>query len=171
MTQSGIVRGDIRSSIGSASGVAQGVPLTIDLTIQNRANGCVAYAGAAVYLWHCDREGRYSMYSSGVTNENYLRGVQAAGAHGLVTFKSIFPAAYSGRWPHIHFEVYPTLASATAAGSKITTSQLALPDDVCKAAYATTGYEASVRTHSRNDARVRQRLPRRQRAAVGHRRR
>jgi protocatechuate 3,4-dioxygenase beta subunit len=149
LTQSGIVRSDIRSSIGSASGVAEGVPLTINLTIQNRANGCAAYSGAAVYLWHCDREGRYSMYSSGVTNENYLRGVQAADATGLVTFKSIFPAAYSGRWPHIHFEVYPTLARATAAGSKIATSQLALPDEICTAVYATTGYETSVRNHSR----------------------
>ena len=36
------------------------------------------------------------------------------------TFTSIFPAAYSGRWPHIHFEVYPSLSEATSAGSPIT---------------------------------------------------
>ena len=28
---------------------------------------------------------------------------------GSSTFPSIFPACYSGRWPHIHFEVYPSL--------------------------------------------------------------
>ena len=67
-----------------------------------------------------------------------------ADATGRVTFTSIFPAAYSGRWPHVHFEVYPSLAEATAAGSKLVTSQLALPQDACEAVYATAGYEQSV---------------------------
>jgi protocatechuate 3,4-dioxygenase beta subunit len=143
LTHSGIVRSDIRSSFGSASGVAAGVPLTVNLAILV-AKGCAGYQGAAVYLWHCDREGRYSMYSREIANENYLRGVQEADATGLVTFATIFPAAYSGRWPHIHFEVYPTLAAATSAGNKITTSQLALPEAVCRAVYTTDGYETSV---------------------------
>jgi hypothetical protein len=60
LDQSGIVRSDIRSSFGSASGTAEGVPLTINLTIVDLAKGCAPSAGAAVYLWHCDREGRYS---------------------------------------------------------------------------------------------------------------
>ena len=46
-----------------------------------------------------------------------------------MTFTSIYPAAYSGRWPHIHFEVYPSLADATTARAAAT-SQLALPEDV-----------------------------------------
>jgi protocatechuate 3,4-dioxygenase beta subunit len=70
--------------------------------------------------------------------------VQEADANGFVTFTSIYPAAYSGRWPHIHFEVYPSLAEATTASSKLRTSQLALPEDISKAVYATSGYEASV---------------------------
>jgi len=144
LSQSGIVRSDITTSFGSASGVAKGVPLTVNLTIMDASAGA-AYSGAAVYLWHCDRDGRYSMYSQAVASENYLRGVQAANGTGLVTFKSIFPAAYSGRWPHIHFEVYPTLSSATSAGNKITTSQLALPEAVCKTVYASDGYSQSVR--------------------------
>jgi protocatechuate 3,4-dioxygenase beta subunit len=144
LAQSGIVRSDIRSSFGSASGVAEGVPLTVNLAILDLAKGCAGYRGAAVYLWHCDRAGRYSMYSSEIANENYLRGVQEADAAGMVSFTTIFPAAYSGRWPHIHFEVYPTLAAATSAGNKITTSQLALPEAVCSAVYATDGYAQSV---------------------------
>ena len=144
LAQSGVVRKDIRSSFGSASGVAAGVPLTINLTIQDEANGCAPLAGAAVYLWHCDRDGAYSLYSQGVTDENYLRGVQAADSNGLVTFTSIFPACYSGRWPHIHFEVYPSLAKATDQGNKIATSQIALPKDICDAVYATDGYSQSV---------------------------
>ena len=126
LTQSGIVRQDIRSSFGSASGVAEGVPLTVELTVTENTTGA-ALPGAAVYLWHCDAQGRYSLYSDGVTEENYLRGVQAADANGKVTFTTIYPAAYSGRWPHIHFEVYASLNDATAAGQISATSQLALP--------------------------------------------
>jgi protocatechuate 3,4-dioxygenase beta subunit len=102
------------------------------------------YAGAAVYAWHCDQSGRYSMYDSEIADENYLRGVQAADSSGKVTFKSIFPAAYDGRWPHIHFEVYPNLAKATSASGKLRTSQIALPEDACKKVYSTSGYEQSV---------------------------
>jgi protocatechuate 3,4-dioxygenase beta subunit len=85
------------------------------------------------------------MYSPGATDQNYLRGVQEVGADGRVSFASIFPACYAGRWPHIHFEVYPSLTQATNAGSKIATSQIALPKQVCDTVYATSGYEQSVR--------------------------
>ena len=144
LNQSGVVRSDIRSSFGGSSGTAEGVPMTIKLAIQNQDDSCAPLAGAAVYLWHCDREGRYSLYSQGITDQNYLRGVQAAGDDGVVTFTSVFPACYSGRWPHVHFEVYPSIDKATSQGNKIATSQIALPKDVCDAVYATTGYEQSV---------------------------
>jgi protocatechuate 3,4-dioxygenase beta subunit len=97
-----------------------------------------------VYVWHCDRDGRYSMYSEGVTEENYLRGVQKTAGDGTVTFTSIYPAAYSGRWPHVHFEVYPSLEAATTASGKLRTSQLALPEATCKQVYATDGYSQSL---------------------------
>jgi protocatechuate 3,4-dioxygenase beta subunit len=145
LTESGIVRQDITKSFGSSSGTATGVPLTIELTVTDSTNGCAALAGAAVYLWHCDSQGRYSLYSDGATEENYLRGVQAAGADGRVTFRSIFPAAYSGRWPHIHFEVYDDLATATRSGDIRSTSQLALPEQVCGTVYNTDGYDGSLR--------------------------
>jgi protocatechuate 3,4-dioxygenase beta subunit len=121
------------------------VPLTVELTVLDNANGNAPYAGAAVYLWHCTSDGLYSLYSQGATDQNYLRGVQEADSDGKVTFTSIFPGAYSGRWPHIHFEVYPSLDKATNASNKIATSQLALPQDVCETVYATDGYSASVR--------------------------
>ena len=102
------------------------------------------FGGAAVYAWHCDQVGRYSLYSTGVQGENYLRGVQAAGADGILTFNSVFPGCYQGRWPHVHFEVYPSLDAATDDANVIATSQIALPEDTCSAVYATSGYEASV---------------------------
>jgi protocatechuate 3,4-dioxygenase beta subunit len=147
LKESGVVRSDITKSFGdSAGGTAAGVPLTITLTVVDAASGCgTPKEGAAVYLWHCDREGNYSLYSEGVTDENYLRGVQETDDKGQVTFKSIFPACYTGRWPHIHFEVYGSLDDATAATSITNTSQLALPKDVCDTVYATDGYSQSVR--------------------------
>jgi len=147
LNQTGVVRSDIRTSFAGLTGTADGIPLTIALTIVS-ASSCAPLANRAVYLWHCDRAGRYSLYSSGVTNQNYLRGVQEADANGKVTFTSIFPACYSGRWPHIHFEVYPSLASATNVANKIATSQLALPKATCDLVYATAGYESSVTTLS-----------------------
>jgi len=148
LADSGIVRSDIRSSFGTGSAVAQGVPMTLELTITDLANGGIPFAGTAVYVWHCDRDGNYSMYADGLEGENYLRGVQIADASGLVRFTSIVPACYSGRWPHIHFEVYPDQASITDSANAIATSQVALPEDTCTAVYATTGYESSVRTLS-----------------------
>jgi protocatechuate 3,4-dioxygenase beta subunit len=149
LEQSGIVRSDIRKSIGGASGTAEGVPMTLELVIRDLAKGGSAYVGAAVYVWHCDREGRYSMYSNGVADQNYLRGVQVTGADGVVRFTSVFPACYDGRWPHIHFEVYPDVGSITDSGKVIATSQVALPQDTCAAAYATSGYEQSMSNLSR----------------------
>ena len=143
----GVVRSDIRPSFAGLSGTADGVPLQVQLTIVS-ATSCAPLAGYAVYIWHCDRLGRYSLYSAGATNQNYLRGVQEANASGQVTFTSIFPACYPGRWPHVHFEVYRTLAAATRVSNKIATSQIALPKATCDLVYATSGYEASVQTLS-----------------------
>ena len=143
LNQSGVVRRDITSSFGSSTTKAEGVPLDITMTINYFADNKSPLAGGAVYVWHCDREGRYSLYSQGVTDENYLRGVQETDDRGQVRFSTIFPACYSGRWPHIHFEVYPSLAKATNGANKIATSQMALPDATCQAVYATSGYEQS----------------------------
>ncbi len=141
---SGIVRSDIRSSIGTASGTADGVPLTITLTLVNAASSCADLAGYAIYLWHCDRLGRYSLYSTGITGENYLRGVQVTGSDGTVTFTTIFPGCYSGRMPHMHFEVYRSASTATSYSNKLKTSQIAFPTDVCSSVYALSTYSSSL---------------------------
>jgi protocatechuate 3,4-dioxygenase beta subunit len=140
----GIVRSDITSSIGDASGVADGVPLTVTLTLVNASGSCAPLAGYAVYLWHCDQDGNYSMYSAAVADENFLRGVQETDSEGKVTFTTIFPGCYSGRWPHIHFEVYPSLEAATNGANKVSVSQLAFPEDACAEAYTAAGYSSSV---------------------------
>lgn len=139
LTQSGIVRSDIRASFGSAgTTVAPGTPLTVTLQLVNTNANCTPLAGYAVYLWHCNAAGQYSMYSSGVTTQNYLRGVQVSDSEGRVTFTTIFPGCYSGRWPHIHFEIYPTIADAVAGSRAVKTSQLALPEASSREVYAQT---------------------------------
>ncbi len=137
---SGIVRSDIRASIAGASGVATGVPLQVVLELVNTNGACADLAGYAIYLWHCDAQGRYSMYSSGVTAENYLRGVQVTGSDGTASFTTIYPGCYAGRMPHIHFEVYRSASTATSWSNKLRTSQLAFPTDISSAVYASSGY-------------------------------
>jgi protocatechuate 3,4-dioxygenase beta subunit len=140
---SGINRSDIRTSVGSASGTAPGPPMTLTITLVNSGNSCAPLAGYVIYLWHCTRDGLYSLYT--LTGENYLRGVQVTDANGQVTFTTIFPGCYDGRMPHLHVEVYPSLAAATSYANKLKTSQFALPRDVCASVYANvSAYSASV---------------------------
>lgn len=145
LTLAGIVRSDIRSSVGGGGATAAGIPLTIRLQLVNVGAGCATIPGSAVYLWHCDRDGNYSMYAAGLTGENYLRGVQEADADGIVGFTTIFPGCYAGRMPHVHFEVYRSLSAAASAANKIKTSQFTFPMDVLDTVYATSAYSASAR--------------------------
>lgn len=145
LDDSGIVRSDITASFGSSSTVVDGVPLTVALTVKDVATSS-AMVGAAVYLWHCDPAGKYSLYDN---DENYLRGVQSTDATGTVTFTSVFPACYSGRWPHIHFEVYADEAAAVSSGPIVKTSQIALPQASCEAVYADSRYAGSTENLSR----------------------
>lgn len=144
LRESGVVRRDIRSSFAGASGTAEGVPTTLRFTVVELATGG-PLAGAALYAWHCDAVGDYSMYSPGVTDQNWLRGVQVTDADGTVEFTTIFPGAYPGRWPHVHFEIYPDEAAATSGGRKLKTSQLAFPETSCQEAYTASGYQQSAR--------------------------
>ena len=142
LTSSGIVRSDIRASFISTTTVAGGVQVKITLTLVNVNASCAPLSGYAVYLWHCDRNGLYSLYS--VPAESYLRGVQVTDANGQVTFTTIFPACYSGRWPHMHFEVFSSVANALGGKYSILTSQLAMPSALSTTIFAdTTTYPSS----------------------------
>ena len=141
---SGIVRSDIRRSFGSSRTRARGQAFEFQLRLVDTETG-EPLQGRAVYAWHADRAGQYSMYSSGIEDENYLRGVQVSNARGKVRFRSIYPACYDGRWPHIHFQVFDSLATATSSGTALLTSQLALPRQTSMKVYSTVaGYEQSV---------------------------
>jgi protocatechuate 3,4-dioxygenase beta subunit len=148
LTASGIVRSDIRSSFLGTDTVATGVTLTLTLTVVNVNATCAPLAGYAVYLWACDRRGQYSLYT--VAAESYLRGIQVTDVSGRVTFTMIVPGCYDGRWPHIHFEVFSSLSTATSGRYASLVSQLAIPAAVCSAVYADTAtYPASATNFAR----------------------
>ena len=116
LTESGIVRSDITLSFGTGSAVAGGRAAHDRDDRAGRAGRRDAGGGRGGLRSGTATARAATRCTQRVTNENYLRGVQAADASGQVTFTSIFPACYAGRWPHIHFEVYPSLAEAPAAG-------------------------------------------------------
>lgn len=143
LTATGVVRSDIRSSFVGSTTTVPGVPVTLTLTIVNVNASCAALAGYAIYIWHCDAQGRYSLYT--VSAESWLRGVGVTDANGQVTFTTIFPGCYTGRWPHIHFEVFSSLSGATGGNFARLIGQIALPADVCRTVYnGSSTYSSSI---------------------------
>ena len=69
----------------------------------------------------------------------------AAGADGRAAFKTVFPGCYPGRWPHVHFEVYESVAAAARGVRPLVTSQIALPKETCDVVYADPLYRGSAR--------------------------
>lgn len=142
LTATGVVRSDIRSSfVGSSTATATGVTMTFTITVVDVNNGCAPLSGYAIYIWHCDKDGNYSLYN--LPSESYLRGVQVTDSNGQVTFTTIVPGCYNGRYPHIHFEVFSSLANATSGNYARLISQFAIPATVCAAVYATSNYATS----------------------------
>jgi len=145
LTAANVVRSDIRSSfLGSSTATAAGVEVVLTLTLVDVNAACAPLAGYAIYIWHCDRDGKYSLYD--LPAESYLRGVGVTDSNGQVHFTTIFPGCYAGRWPHIHFEVFSSLANATGGRYATLVSQLAMPSAACSTVYnGASGYSTSVR--------------------------
>lgn len=83
--------------------------------------------------------------ANALTLSGIVRGVQAADSKGMLSFTTIFPGCYAGRMPHIHLEVYPSLAKASSAANGIKTSQFTFPMATLNEAYATAAYGESAR--------------------------
>ena len=142
LKSSGIVRRDMRTNIGKTAIAADGQAFDLEITLVNARQACAPLAGHAIYLWHCDALGRYSIYD--LPNVSYLRAVGVTNSVGKAAFTTIFPGCYPGRYPHIHFEVYMSLERATSYQNRLLTSQMAMPADACRAIYAASkSYRAS----------------------------
>lgn len=148
LDETGIERRDLKNSV-DGNGSVEGVPMTLTMRLVDISNDNQPLVGAAVYVWHCNAEGEYSMYSNGVTDQTWLRGVQVTDDDGAVTFDSIVPGCYDGRWPHIHFEVFPDLDAITDATNAVLTSQLVIPEEVGNKVYADARYAGSAENLAR----------------------
>ncbi|MFV0259269.1 MAG: hypothetical protein ACK5PP_12575 [Acidimicrobiales bacterium] len=137
----GLERSDMTTSFGDYSGTADGVRTTMQYTVVDASTGD-PIAGAAFYLWHCTAGGQYSLYE--VEDQNYLRALQITDDAGKVSFSSVFPGCYSGRWPHTHFEIYSSVDEATTGRAALRTSQLALPQADCEVVYEDDRYGNSL---------------------------
>ncbi|MGX1739144.1 dioxygenase family protein [Corynebacterium flavescens] len=146
---SGIERRDLTQSI-DGNGSATGTPMKLTMNLIDISSDNSPLVGAAVYVWHCNGTGEYSMYSDGVTDQTWLRGVQITDSNGQVTFDSIVPGCYTGRWPHIHFEVFPSINNITDSTNSVLTSQIVVPEEVCSPVYEGADYVGS----SENLARI-----------------
>ncbi len=142
------VRSDITTDL-DGSNAQEGVPFTLTTTVVDSSG--TALAGAAVYIWHCNKDGGYSAYDSSMlggdfSDRSYLRGVQITGADGSATFTSILPGRYQGRAFHIHFEVF----SDASYSEKLLTSQMAIDDDLIASLYADAGYDDALSNETLN---------------------
>jgi protocatechuate 3,4-dioxygenase beta subunit len=141
----GVIRRDIRPSFAGLTGEAQGVPLELELTLVGA--DCAPVRKGAIYLWHNDAAGDYSLYDR--ADVNYLRGLQGAEG-GRVRFTSVIPGCYGGRYPHCHFEVFDSVEAAMRGDAPLLVSQLAFPDAECRAIYGSdTRYGESLRNLDR----------------------
>ena len=113
-----------------------GLPVTLTITVVNAASACAPVANASVEIWQCDVEGHYSQYNQPGYNgsaQTYLRGIQTTDAGGRVTFRTVYPGWYQGRATHIHVEV-------VLNGRSIKVTQIAFPESVTAAVYASGVY-------------------------------
>ena len=119
-----------------------GVPLALTLKLVNVNAACAPVTNAAVYIWFCDKDGVYSGYQQpghDTRGQTFMRGIQLSNDKGAARFTAIYPGWYTGRITHIHFQVY---LNADTGGTATATSQLAFPQAVTKAVYASPLYAA-----------------------------
>ena len=129
----------------TATGTADGVPLTIELVVVDQAAGCAPLAGAAVYVWHCDREGLYSLYSEGVDRRELPARRPGDRRRRTGALHEHLPGVLLGALAARPLRgVREPRRGRRAAKRASPRHSLRFPDDVCELVYATDGYAQSV---------------------------
>jgi protocatechuate 3,4-dioxygenase beta subunit len=144
-SRSGLLRRDIRTNINNEGLGASGLLLDLNIRVIRAGRLQQPVPGAAVYVWHSDANGEYSVY--GRNDATYLRGIGTTGADGRVQFKSIYPGTYHGREPHVHFEIYRSLNETQALSQCLLRSRVLFPESVTREIYKSNlMYRRSVKT-------------------------
>lgn len=83
----------------------EGQPTWLEGSVSDIAGRPVA--GASVEIWQCDHAGHYHHPGDGGRADERFQGFGrvTVGADGRYRFRTIRPAPYSGRTPHIHLKV------------------------------------------------------------------
>lgn len=146
-----VFRTDMTTDLDGSNRVT-GIPLALRIKVGHGGDRS-PFAGAAVYVWHCDVDGHYSAYSGGMNGgdyaaRSYLRAVGVTDADGTVRFTSVLPGRYQGRASHIHFAVF----SDRSLAKRLLTSQFAFDDAEVDALYGTNpAYAGSLRNPTYNN--------------------
>ena len=86
---------------------AQGTIAWVEGRVSDTAGAPLS--GALVEIWQCDVHGRYlkpADDAAGPRDDNFQGyGQLSTGADGAFAFRTIRPVRYSGRPPHIHFQI------------------------------------------------------------------
>lgn len=84
---------------------AQGQPVWVEGQVTDTAG--VPLAGGVVEIWQCDAAGHYHHPGDGDKAARSFQGFGRVtlGRDGRYRFRTIRPAPYTGRTPHIHFKV------------------------------------------------------------------
>ena len=120
-----LFRSDIREG-------KSGTQLALTIKVVNTNSACAPVPNANVEIWHVDAAGNYSQYGTEQA-QTFLRGIQTTNSNGEVTFTTIYPGWYQGRATHIHVEV-------TMSGRSVKATQIAFPESINSAVYATGAY-------------------------------
>ena len=132
-TGAGLIRTDITTGFNGMPGTANGVPVDLNLTFQSASDWRSPLTRHAVYVWHADAAGEYSVFNRPDTN--YLRGIGITDSRGRVRFQTLYPGTYRGRAPHIHFEVYRSLDAFRLGAPSLIRSRILFPDIISRAVY------------------------------------
>ncbi len=100
----------------------QGQPAWLEGSLTDMAGK--ALHGATIEIWQCDQQGHYHHPSDGCRADPAFQGFGRSnvGADGRYRFRTIRPAHYAGRTPHIHVKV-------KLAQRELLTTQLYVQDD------------------------------------------
>ena len=119
-----------------------GTKLVLRMTVVD-ASTCRAIRGAYVDIWHADASGVYSGFGAGAASRTFMRGVQRTDAHGLASFRTVYPGWYQGRTTHIHVKVH-------VGGNVVHTGQLYFADSLTDAVYRRAPYRSRPNRDTRN---------------------
>ena len=92
------------TKVAGRAGRAQGTPLEMSGRLLDRTGRPLA--GRRLEIWQCDATGLYHHVGEGEGDPDFQGwGATTTDADGRYAFRTIKPAPYPGRTPHIHFTV------------------------------------------------------------------